>query len=74
MSVSALSDLSLAQDSKVIPSLRINPTRLQQNLEALSVYGRPAGGTFADGVSRVAYSDAALRTEVRDGPDARGRA
>jgi len=58
MSVSALSDLSLAQDSKVIPSLRINPTRLQQNLEALSVYGRPAGGTFADGVSRVAYSDA----------------
>jgi len=58
MSVSALSDLSIAQDSKVIPSLRINPTRLQQNLEALSVYGRPAGGTFADGVSRVAYSDA----------------
>jgi N-carbamoyl-L-amino-acid hydrolase len=58
MSVSALSDLSLAQDSKVNPSLRINPTRLQQNLEALSVYGRPAGGTFADGVSRVAYSDA----------------
>jgi len=37
---------------------RINAARLRQQLEALSVYGRPAGGTFADGVSRVAYSDA----------------
>ena len=27
-------------------------------LEALSVFGRPAGETFADGVSRVAYSEA----------------
>lgn len=38
--------------------LRINPDRLQRSLEDLSVFGRPAGGTFADGVSRVAYSDA----------------
>lgn len=38
--------------------LRINSARLQRRLEDLSVYGRPAGGTFADGVSRVAYSDA----------------
>lgn len=38
--------------------LRIDAARLQQSLEGLSVYGRPAGGTFADGVSRVAYSDA----------------
>jgi beta-ureidopropionase / N-carbamoyl-L-amino-acid hydrolase len=37
---------------------RINGTRLRERLEALSVFGRPAGGTFADGVSRVAYSDA----------------
>jgi N-carbamoyl-L-amino-acid hydrolase len=37
---------------------RVNATRLRQHIEALSVYGRPAGGTFADGVSRVAYSDA----------------
>jgi beta-ureidopropionase / N-carbamoyl-L-amino-acid hydrolase len=37
---------------------RVNATRLRQHLEALSVFGRPAGGTFADGVSRVAYSDA----------------
>jgi N-carbamoyl-L-amino-acid hydrolase len=27
-------------------------------LEDLSVFGRPSGGTFADGVSRIAYSDA----------------
>jgi N-carbamoyl-L-amino-acid hydrolase len=32
--------------------------RLRERLEALSYFGRPAGGTFADGVSRVAYSDA----------------
>lgn len=31
---------------------------MRAHLEALSVFGRPAGGTFADGVSRVAYSDA----------------
>jgi N-carbamoyl-L-amino-acid hydrolase len=37
---------------------RIDPTRLQGTLEQLSVYGRPADGSFADGVSRVAYSDA----------------
>jgi N-carbamoyl-L-amino-acid hydrolase len=38
-------------------SLHTNPARLRQHIEALSVFGRPAGGTFADGVSRVAYSD-----------------
>ena len=37
---------------------RIDAARLQGTLEQLSVYGRPAGGSFADGVSRVAYSDA----------------
>ena len=38
--------------------LRVNADRLRQTLEALSVFGRREGGTFADGVSRVAYSDA----------------
>ena len=42
----------------VVSAVRIDAARLQQSLEALSVFGRPAGGTFADGVSRVAYSDA----------------
>src|SRR5207248_4951818 len=37
---------------------RVNADRLREHLEALSVFGRPAGGTFGDGVSRVAYSDA----------------
>ena len=37
---------------------RTDATTLRQRIEALSVFGRPAGGTFADGVSRVAYSDA----------------
>src|SRR3954468_16702254 len=53
--VSAVSNSSFAQETSV---LRINAERLQQSLEGLSIYGRPAGGTFADGVSRVAYSDA----------------
>src|SRR5664279_2319589 len=51
----SFSNLSVAQDA---PSVHINAARLQQHLEELSVFGRPAGGTFADGVSRVAYSDA----------------
>lgn len=51
----SIPDLSLAQE-KSAP--RINAARLQQNLEGLSVYGRPSGGSFAEGVSRVAYSDA----------------
>jgi beta-ureidopropionase / N-carbamoyl-L-amino-acid hydrolase len=39
-------------------SARISSARLREHLEELSVFGRPAGGTFADGVSRVAFSDA----------------
>jgi N-carbamoyl-L-amino-acid hydrolase len=38
--------------------LVVDAAALRARIEALSVYGRPAGGTFADGVSRVAYSDA----------------
>jgi N-carbamoyl-L-amino-acid hydrolase len=38
--------------------LRVNGARLREHLEGLSMFGRPAGGSFADGVSRVAYSDA----------------
>jgi N-carbamoyl-L-amino-acid hydrolase len=37
---------------------RVDAKRLQSTLEELSTFGRPAGGSFADGVSRVAYSDA----------------
>lgn len=36
----------------------VDAAALRRRIEALSVFGRPAGGTFADGVSRVAYSDA----------------
>ena len=39
-------------------SARVNSTELRQRIDALSRFGRPSGGTFADGVSRVAYSDA----------------
>src|SRR5438445_5579949 len=37
---------------------RVDPRALRERLEALSIFGRPPGGVFADGVSRVAYSDA----------------
>ena len=36
----------------------VDAAALRARIEALSMFGRPAGGTFADGVSRVAYSDA----------------
>ena len=36
----------------------VDAVALRQRIEALSVFGRPAGGTFAEGVSRVAYTDA----------------
>lgn len=53
---SALADFSFPRGPH--SDLRIDADRLRQSLEALSVYGRPPGGTFADGVSRFAYSDA----------------
>ncbi|HXE90113.1 MAG TPA: Zn-dependent hydrolase [Terriglobales bacterium] len=48
--------------------LRVNPGRLRRRLEALSIFGRPEGGSFADGVSRLGYSDAdvAARAWVMD--------
>jgi len=46
----------------------VDDVALRARLDALSRFGRPAGGAFADGVSRVAYSDAdvAGRTYVMD--------
>src|ERR671919_410603 len=38
----------------------IDAARLRNRLERLSYHGRAPGGTFADGVSRVAYSTADL--------------
>jgi N-carbamoyl-L-amino-acid hydrolase len=49
-----LAGVSLAADTHV------DGARIRRHLEELSVFGRPAGGSFADGVSRVGYSDADL--------------
>jgi N-carbamoyl-L-amino-acid hydrolase len=54
----ALAALSPIGPAAAAPELRINAARLRKSLEDLSVFGRPAGGLFADGVSRFAYSDA----------------
>ena len=53
---------------------QIDPGRLRTHIEELSLFGRPAGGSFADGVSRVAYSDAdvAGRAYVRKLMEAAG--
>jgi N-carbamoyl-L-amino-acid hydrolase len=40
---------------------RVDGQALRRRIEELSVFGRPDGGTFADGVSRVAYSDADVK-------------
>jgi beta-ureidopropionase / N-carbamoyl-L-amino-acid hydrolase len=37
---------------------RIESSTIQSQIEALSVFGRPEGGTFEHGVSRIGYSDA----------------
>ena len=44
--------------AQTVSSPSIDAVALRQRIEALSVFGRPDGGSFADGVSRVAYSDA----------------
>src|SRR5215204_7341019 len=46
------------RSSQAAPS--IDAARLRNRLERLSYHGRPPGGTFADGVNRVAYSVADL--------------
>ena len=53
-----LGSLAAAPLARAAATARINAARLRRHLEELSVHGRPPGGTFADGVSRVAYSDA----------------
>ncbi len=59
--VGGLAALGVARGSAAAPAdapPRVNAARLRQRLEALSVFGRPPGGTFADGVSRTAFSEA----------------
>jgi N-carbamoyl-L-amino-acid hydrolase len=41
--------------------LVVDAQKLRARVEQLSMFGRPPGGTFADGVSRVAYSDADVK-------------
>ncbi|HEV8347954.1 MAG TPA: Zn-dependent hydrolase [Vicinamibacterales bacterium] len=57
-SLGAAAGLDLRAQRGTAASPRIDARKLRERIEALSVFGRPAGGTFADGVSRIAYSDA----------------
>jgi N-carbamoyl-L-amino-acid hydrolase len=49
---------SAGKPALLAPDLRVDARALRERIEKLSTFGRPAGGTFADGVSRIAYSDA----------------
>jgi beta-ureidopropionase / N-carbamoyl-L-amino-acid hydrolase len=48
----------LAQPAPSTLDLRVDARALRERIETLSTFGRPAGGSFAEGVSRIAYSDA----------------
>lgn len=47
-----------ARSQADLAGLRVDPARLRHTLESLSQFGRPVNGSFTDGVSRLAYSDA----------------
>jgi N-carbamoyl-L-amino-acid hydrolase len=54
----AMSAAAWATRGSVFQEPRVDADALRKRIESLSVYGRPAGGSFADGVSRVGFSDA----------------
>ena len=56
--IGALGGIAVRRPAPYTQGVRADAAALRQRIEALSVFGRPAGGMFADGVSRVAYSDA----------------
>jgi N-carbamoyl-L-amino-acid hydrolase len=56
--VGALAGIAVRRSAVSTQNVRADAAVLRQRIEALSVFGRPAGGSFADGVSRVAFSDA----------------
>src|SRR5260370_13983685 len=58
--LTSMSLVAGARAARAGPRLEISAARLREQLESLSVYGRPAGGNFSDGVSRIGYSDADL--------------
>jgi len=58
LATTGLSAAALVTGAASSQAPRIDAAALRSRIESLSVFGRPINGTFADGVSRVAYSDA----------------
>jgi len=56
--LTSMSLLAGSHAARAGPQPEINAARLRRQIESLSLHGRPAGGNFADGVSRIGYSDA----------------
>ncbi len=46
-----------ARKAQAETSLHVNGARLRETLEKLSEFGRPEGGTFGDGVTRLGFSE-----------------
>jgi N-carbamoyl-L-amino-acid hydrolase len=57
-SIGAAASARLRGQSESSTGPRIDARKLRERIEALSMFGRPSGGAFADGVSRIAYSEA----------------
>jgi N-carbamoyl-L-amino-acid hydrolase len=58
LATTGLSTAALLTGAAASQAPRVDGAALRARIESLSVFGRPTGGTFTDGVSRVAYSDA----------------
>ncbi len=56
--LTGMSLLAGSRAAHAAPQPEIHAARLRQQIESLSVHGRPAGGSFSDGVGRIGYSDA----------------
>jgi len=58
LATAGLSAAALATGASSSQTPQVDGGVLRTRIESLSIFGRPTNGTFADGVSRVAYSDA----------------
>ena len=61
-----------ARAQQTAPPMHVSEQRLRATLEKLSEFGRPPGGTFADGVTRLGFSAEDLAAR-EGGADVRGQ-
>lgn len=59
--MAGLAALGVQSVTRAADTLSGDAARLQHSLETLSTFGRPPGGSFASGVTRIGYSDADIQ-------------